>query len=312
MLPVKVLSIFIIVFTYIVTAANRLPDSDYESYLDFFNSGDALSGCYFEYGFCYFVSLANYFGFNAIIAYSGVYGVLLFVMVLKYSRNIKIPFDLFVGFLIVLFYLMYINDYYMAFHLYRQNFSTILFAVFAMHYPIAGFFIAGLFHSSIISLLPMFLLIRRIDFGEKNAGFWFLITCSSIYISLSYLGFMLEYLVDLNLNWNFIAARAEIYKNYVPSGGVNSIPLLVYLFIVFFIARSRYNAASPIFKVLFCTFVSAILSACFTSFNDMLSYRFMVVAKGLSLPLLLLSFPYFVRSQLARRVHFQEQVGRRA
>lgn len=244
------------------------------------------------------------------MAYGGVYGGLLFLVVLKYWRNIKTPFDLFIGLLIVLFFMIYINDYYMAFHLYRQNFATILFAVLALSYPIAGFFIAGLFHSSIISLLPMFLLIRRIDFGKRNACFWFLITCCFIYILSSYLGFLLEYLVDVNLD--FIAARADIYKDYVPSVGVNLIPLSVYLVIVFFIARSRHNARSPSFNVILCAFVSAILLACFTSFNELLSYRFLVVAKGLSLPLLLLSFPYFVRSQLARRIHFQEQVGKRA
>jgi hypothetical protein len=297
-LPVKVLSIFLIVSIYIGAATNRLPDSDYESYLDFFNSGEALSGCYFEFGFCYFVSLANYLGFNAGVAYGGVYGGLLFLVILKYSRNLKTPFDLFIGLIVMLLYLIYISDYYMAFHLYRQNFATILFAFLALSYPITGFFIAGIFHSSIILLFPIFFLIRRIDFGKRNAGFWFLVTCSFIYILSSNLEFFLDYLVLLN--FNFFTTRIQIYNDYVSIGSINVIPLFVYLFIVFFIARSRYSAESPNFIFIFYVFVSAILMACFTSFNELISYRFLQVSKGLSLPLLLLSLPCFVRSQLAR------------
>ncbi len=307
MLPVKILSIFLIVSIYIVAAANRLPDSDYESYLYFFNSGEALSGCYFEYGFCYFVSLANFLDFNAKVAYGSLYGSLLFLVTLKYSRNIKTPFDLFIGLVVMLLFLIFINDYYMAFHLYRQNFATLLFSILALIYPIAGFFIAGLFHSSIILLLPLYLLIRRIDFGKRIAGFSFVIACFSIYISSRNFGFLLEYLTVLKLD--LIVVRAEIYNNYVSSGGVNSNPLLVYLFIVFFIARSRNNVLTPYGYVIFYAFVSAILLACFTSFNEMISYRFLVVAKGLSLPLLFLSLSYFVRSQLTRRIYFQERVG---
>ncbi|GEM_PF-6509885 len=308
MLPVKVLSIFLVVSIYIVAATKRLPDSDYESYLDFFNSGQALSGCYFEFGFCYFVSLANYFGFNAGVAYGGVYGGLLFLLALKYSRNIKTPFDLFIGLIVMILYFVYINNYYMAFHLYRQNFTTILFAVLALSFPVTGFFITGLFHSSIIVLFPIFFLIRRIDFGKRNAGFWFLVVCSFIYISSSYLEFFLEYLVFLN--FNHLTTRIHIYNDYVSSGNINIIPLSVYLFIVFFIARTQFSAQSPNFIFIFYVFVSAILMACFTSFNDLLSYRFLQVSKGLSLPLLLLSLPCFVRSQLARRFHLQEQVDK--
>jgi hypothetical protein len=108
----------------------------------------------------------------------------------------------------------------------------------------------------------------------------------------------------VGVEFNFISTRIEIYKDYFPSGGVNIIPLFVYVFLVFFIARLRYSAYSPYFNFIFRAFVAAILLACFTSFNELLSYRFLQVAKGLSLPLLLLSFPYFVRDQLARRINF--------
>lgn len=179
--PVRSLIITLIVFIYIIAASLRQPDSDYQAYIDFFESGEVLSGCYFEPGFCYMVSLSESLGLSATFAYGLFYGLMLLVLLMTYVKYARTNMQSVVALLVMVLFFGVINDYYMAFHLYRQNISVLIYSILALTNPIVAFVIAGLFHASIISVLPVYYLIRKIDFSKVSSRKWFLILCLLFY-----------------------------------------------------------------------------------------------------------------------------------
>lgn len=303
--PVRSLIISVVVFLYVVSAATRVPDSDYESYIDFFEGGEALSGCYFEPGFCYMVSLSESLGLSATFAYGLFYGLLLLVLLIKYAKYARSNVQSVVALLVIILFIGLINNYYMAFHLYRQNISVLIYSILVLINPVIAFLVAGLFHASVISVVPVYILIRKIDFSKVSAKTWLLASCLLGYGLSFILGQSLEIFSGLNIS--FIASRSAIYSEYVPSDGVNTLPLLAYALLVFLLANNFSGRGLRVFDRLFYTFVAAIVMACLTSFNELLSYRFFVVAKIISLPILLITLPNYISMYFSRtkqvRIH---------
>ncbi len=280
----------LVIITYIYAASSRVPDSDFESYLDYFDGKYDISECYFEYGFCYLVQALNIIEISSVLAMGLPYGLLLLTVLFLYISFSQTALQSFITIIIVVIFLALVNDYYMAFHLYRQNFSVLLFSVLAFINPLIAFLLAGFFHASFIAILPIYLLIRNSNFSVTSTQVKFLVYSLLSYLSAKFLLQYFELLADFN--FNFITSRAQLYEDYMPSDAINVTPLLAYSLLVFLISKKMSQAHSKIFDTLFCGFIASILMALLTSFNELLMYRFLVVAKGLSLPILMISIPH--------------------
>ena len=291
---IKKLLIFLIVIIYTTAATTRDPDSDYQSYITFFQSEEILNACYFEIGFCYLVWASKKIGFSSAITYGLLYGTLLFTVLILYMKNLKTSVNLFLSLIIVIIFLLVINDFYMAFHLYRQNFAVLLYAGLIFFNPILALIAGGLFHSSLLLSLPAYLLIKNFKFNNFKAGLLFMLILIILYLIGTSLNKVLIVLSWIDLN--FIKVRAEIYEDYPLPGSINAAPLFVYIFMVFSLVYNLNGRGLKVFDALFYLFLSSTLMACITSFNEMVSYRFLVIAKILSLPILLMAVPTMIRT----------------
>ena len=291
---IKKLLIFLIVIIYTTAATTRDPDSDYQAYITLFQSEEILNACYFEIGFCYLVWASKKIGFSSAITYGLLYGTLLFTVLILYMKNLKTSVNLFLSLIIVIIFLLVINDFYMAFHLYRQNFAVLLYAGLIFFNPILAFIVGGLFHLSLLLSLPVYLLIKNFKFNSLKAGLLFMVILTILYVLGTSFNKVLTVLSSIDLN--LLSVRSEIYEDYQSSGKINRAPLFTYIFLIFSLVCNLNGRGLKVFDALFYLFLSSTLMACITSFNEMISYRFLVIAKILSLPILLMAVPTMIRT----------------
>jgi hypothetical protein len=308
---VRDLAAVLISVLYVFASATRAPDSDYKNYVTFFDARALLSDCNFDLGFCYLVFALQKLHMPHQLAFGLIYGAVFLGVVLVYLRFSRGSLQSLVGLLTLIFFISIVNDYYMAFHLYRQNISVLAFALFLTLSPYLAFIVGGLLHLSLVVIMPVYFLMNLIDLSRRATRMLLLVFCLVVQATSDIWFTALKNLLQFAPLSSF-ASRTSIYFREENTWSINHLPLFFYVATLFIIVGGRWNNSGKEFRILYTLFAATILVASLTSFSNMVSYRFLVIGKILSLPIILIVLPsgisIFLRKYLpSARLRLQDR-----
>jgi hypothetical protein len=267
----------------------REPDSDYKVYIELYNSFTSLAECRSDMLFCVILGAGNYLEIGSQVFFwiilTGAIGSVLLNYSDRYIDN-RISSGTFIIVMIVMI-VIYFNEvlsYYMLGHLMRQNLAVLLMLLLLPLNGKLAIIVSSFFHFSIGVVGLFYFALKKLPLNYGGTRFRVFFPSFLILICLLVYDFgNLVLFVDFT-GIQFIDSLITVYQTGNPTLD-NLWVLSSYTIILSLICSKYLNFDNRIHRDLFLLFISSILISFLFGFSDIIFYRFLNVAKLLSLPL---------------------------
>lgn len=288
-MPIKIITkslLLILTCIYVTVAVMREPDSDYKVYIELYNSFTSLAECRSDMLFCVILGAGNYLEIGSQVFFwiilTGAIGSVLLNYSDRYIDN-RISSGIFIIVMIVIYFNVVLS-YYMLGHLMRQNLAVLLMLLLLPLNGKLAIIVSSFFHFSIVVVGLFYFALKKLplNYGGTRFRVFFPSFLILIYLLVYDVGNLVLF-VDFT-GIQFIDSLIKVYQTGNPTLD-NLWGLSGYTIILSLICSKYLNFDNRIHRDLFLLFISSIIISFLCGFSDIIFYRFLNVAKLLSLPL---------------------------
>ena len=290
-----------ILIIYNILAAGRVPDSDYQAYLQLYNDVEWGASCYLDPGFCAILKSLKLLNLSGPSAFFIIYIFLSFILVTYVISGQKKSFHYLVAFFVLLFFHVFLVDYYSAYHLFRQHIAIMLFIIMSRVFSIKFSFIASaLIHSSVLVLMPIYFVFYKLKVQPQRDLYLYL-TLPISFLIATYSYELIAFVVAIPIVPDSIIFKLSLYQDYISSSSINTAPLMIMtVFVILIVLSSKKSLSECNIKIFYTLLAALNLSLLFKDI-DIISYRFLIFAKFLFIPLIIDHVPSISRFLIADR-----------